>query len=332
MKGPVLLLKDQYQSGAGMKKVAIIGLGLIGGSLGLGLKEARVQELRVVGYSRRRETAARARQRGAVDEVASSLASCVEGAGLIILATPPAAMEAILREIGPLLPEGALVTDTASTKAVVMGWAAESLPPGVSFVGGHPMAGKEVAGIEASEGGLFRGCTYCLCPARGATPEAVEVVVGMVRLLGARPFFLDPLEHDSYAAGISHLPMLLATALVSATAGSPAWREMSRLASTGYRDTSRLASGDPVMSRDIYLTNRESLSRWLDLLMSELEALRRSIASGDPALEAKLRQIKEARDRWQQGDATEEGAAEPSGGWGHFFLGGLPFPSARRGR
>ncbi|MDP2726143.1 MAG: prephenate dehydrogenase/arogenate dehydrogenase family protein [Dehalococcoidia bacterium] len=309
-----------------MKKIAIIGLGLIGGSIGLALRAADIKGVRVVGYSRRPESAAKARRRGAVGEVAGSLASGVDGASLVILATPVAAMEAILKEIGPVLQKGALVTDTASTKATVMKWAAESLPEGVSFVGGHPMAGKEIAGIEAAEGSLFRGCTYCLCPDRRAAPDAVEAVVGLVNLLGASPYFVDPTEHDSYVAAISHLPMLVSTALVAATAGSPAWREMSRLASTGYRDTTRLASSDPVMSRDIYRTNQQSLDKWLDVLIRELETLRKNIADGGPELEAKLRQIKDARDRWQIGEPLIDSttAAEPLGGWGHLLFGKLP--------
>jgi len=316
-----------------LKKISIIGLGLIGGSVGLALNGAGVQGLHLVGYSRRPEAAAKARVRGAVAETARSLAACVEGAGLVVLATPVTAMEAILREIGPILPEGCIVTDVASTKAMVMRWAAESLPQGVSFVGGHPMAGKEVAGIEAAESGLFKGCTYCLCAGPGAAPAAVETVVSMVNLLGAKPYFVGPAEHDSYVAAISHLPMLVSTALVSATVGSSVWREMSRMAATGYRDTTRLASSDPTMSSDIYTTNRESLGRWLDVFIRELESLREGIAADGPELEARLRRIKDARDLWQRGGASlPETAAEPSGGWGRFFFGNLLSSSPVRGR
>ncbi len=301
----------------------------------MGLRSAGLPELRVVGYSRSRLTRNAAKQKGAADETAGSLETCVEGAGMVILATPVMAMEAILQEIAPALADGCVVTDAASTKSSVMQWASRSLPSTVSFVGGHPMAGKEVAGIGAAESGLFRGCTYCICPATGASPTAVEAVAGLVNLLGARPYFVDPIEHDSFVAGISHLPMLLATALVSATTSSPAWREMSRLASTGYRDTTRVASSDPVMSRDIYLTNRESISLWVDALIKELETLREEISSGGAGLEEKLRNIKEARDRWQQGLASSEPAAPletPPGGWGHFLLGNLPSQLSRTGR
>ncbi|MDO8690470.1 MAG: prephenate dehydrogenase/arogenate dehydrogenase family protein, partial [Dehalococcoidia bacterium] len=292
-------------------------------------------DTRRVGFSQSQATRAKARHAGAVDETAGSLSSCVEGASLVILATPVMAIEGILREIGPVLAEGCIVTDVASTKSSVMGWAAGSLPESVSFVGGHPMAGKEVAGIGAADAGLFSGCTYCICAAPETAPLAVDTVAGLATLLGATPFFLEPAEHDSLVAGISHLPMLLSTALVSATTSSPAWRELSRLASSGYRDTTRLASSDPVMSRDIYLTNQENLGRWLDILIGELEELRRDINDGAEALEAKLRRIKDERDRWQAGTAGS--APAPSAGSldmgvGHLFFGDLPSHLSRTDR
>lgn len=319
-----------------MKKISIIGLGLIGGSIGLALRGAGIQGLHLAGYSRRPATAARARARGAIDEAASNLPACVEGAGLVILATPVVAVQDILREMGPILPGSCVVTDVSSTKAAVMRWAAESLPREVSFVGGHPMAGKEIGGIDAAEAGLFKGCTYCLCAGPGAAAAAVETVVSMVNVLGAKPYFIESEEHDSYVAAISHLPMLVSTALVSATTGSSAWREMSPLAASGYRDTTRLASSDPTMSHDIYSTNQKSLGMWLDRFIRELESLRESIVDGGPELEARLRHVKEARDRWQEGEPIPaEDRAEPGGGWGHFLFGSLlsaPLPRGKKGR
>lgn len=320
---------------ASVKKVTIIGLGLIGGSVGMALRSAGLRDLQVAGYSRSAATRSRSVARGAVDETARSLAGAVEGAGLVILAIPVMSMESVLKELGDVLAPGSVVTDVASTKTAVLRWAAEALPDRVFFVGGHPMAGKEASGIDAADPGLFRGCTYCICPAPGASAAAVETVVSLANVLGARPYFLDPKEHDSFVAGISHLPMLLSTALVSATAGSAAWREMSRLASSGYRDTTRLASSDPIMSRDIYLTNRESLSRWADALIAELERLRREINGDGSELEASLRRVKEARDRWQQGGPVEEREQPPEvpeGGWGHLLLGNLLSSPVRRTR
>ncbi len=279
-------------------RVAIIGLGLIGGSMGLALKQA---DFEVVGFARRGEVAQRALAIGAVDRAEADLASAVEGAQMVIIATPVLAMKEILAQLGRMLPHDAVVSDTASTKEQVMGWAQQSLPPGVSFIGGHPMAGTEISGIEAAEAELFRGCIYCLVPGENASEEAISLVEGLVRKIGAKPLFLDATEHDSLVAGISHLPLLLSTALVSATCKSPQWPKMAKLAASGFRDLSRLASGSPQMSRDICLTNREHILRCIDEFSKELGKLRRLLSEGGDELEEAFLRAREAREKWLQG-------------------------------
>ena len=283
-----------------MSRIAIIGLGLIGGSLGLALKRASPRELEIVGYARRPETASRAMELGAVDGAKESLSSSVEGAELVIVATPVMAIRDIFQEIAPHLPRGSVVTDTASTKAMVMKWAAECLPSGVGFIGGHPMAGKETSGIDAADPDLFRGAVYCLVPDSNAPVEATELVKGLVGQIGARTLILDAEEHDRLLAGISHLPILLSAALVSATTKSPLWPRMSQLAATGYRDLSRLASGNPRMGRDICLTNRDNILYWIDEYIRELGELRSLVANGDAGLEEALIEAMEARRVWLQ--------------------------------
>lgn len=260
-------------------RIAIIGLGLIGGSIGLALRRAGAG-FEVVGFARRPEVASRALELGAVDRTEGSLISAVKDAELVLIATPAMAMKEILAEIGGSLREGSIVTDTASTKAKVMDWAEDTLPPSVSFIGGHPMAGKETSGIEAADGDLFQGCTYCLIAGRGAAQEARDTVAGLVRQIGANPLFIDASEHDSLVAGVSHLPLLISVALVAATTRSPSWPQMARLAASGFRDLTRLASGDPRMSRDICLTNREPILHWIDDYIEELRALRRLVSEG----------------------------------------------------
>jgi prephenate dehydrogenase len=208
------------------------------------------------------------------------LISAVKDAELVLIATPAMAIKEILAEIGGSLREGSIVTDAASTKAKVMDWAEETLPPSVSFIGGHPMAGKETSGIEAADGDLFQGCTYCLIAGRGAAQEARDTVAGLVRQIGANPLFIDAAEHDSLVAGVSHLPLLISVALVAATTRSPSWPRMAGLAASGFRDLTRLASGDPRMSRDICLTNREPILHWIDDYIEELRALRRLVSEG----------------------------------------------------
>jgi len=260
-------------------RIAIIGLGLIGGSIGLALRRAGAG-FEVVGFARRPEVASRALELGAVDRTEGSLISAVKDAELVLIATPAMAMKEILAEIGGSLREGSIVTDTASTKAKVMDWAEDTLPPSVSFIGGHPMAGKETSGIEAADGDLFQGCTYCLIAGRGAAQEARDTVAGLVRQIGANTLFIDASEHDSLVAGVSHLPLLISVALVAATTRSPSWPQMARLAASGFRDLTRLASGDPRMSRDICLTNREPILHWIDDYIEELRALRRLVSEG----------------------------------------------------
>ena len=196
------------------------------------------------------------------------------------------------------------MTDVASTKTSVLEWAERILPETVHFVGGHPMAGKETAGIDAADAGLFRGATWCILPGRGCAPEAVGRVEAIVRSVGAVPYYLDPAEHDSYVAAVSHVPFVAAAALVANAAGAPSWRDMQRLAAGGFRDATRTASGDVAMHRDICLTNRDAVARWLDGLIAELARARDLVLrSGESdadreALEDFFVQAKVARDKW----------------------------------
>jgi len=255
-------------------RITIVGTGLIGGSLGLALKAAGLKEVEIVGHDRDRGTANQAQRLGAIDRAEHNLSRAVTGASIVIIATPVLAVRDVMRQIAGDLAEGAVVTDTASTKAQVMQWAEELLPSHVSFVGGHPMAGKETPGIERAEAKLFSGEAYCICPAVNAKEEAVRSVVSQAQLVGAEPLFIDPEEHDQYAAGVSHLPLLISTALFTMLRASPAWTEMAMMASSGFRDVTRLASGDPRMSHGICMTNREAVIHWLERMIGELSHFR----------------------------------------------------------
>ncbi len=279
-------------------RIAIIGLGLIGGSMGLALRKKKT-DLEVVGFARRGETASRAVKLGAVDRTEGDLLAAAKGADVILIATPVMAMKDIMARIGESLDESCVVTDVASTKAQVVGWAEERLPSRVSFIGGHPMAGKETSGIEAADADLFTGCTYCLVPGRSAAKEAIDKVEGLVRQIGAKPLFIEASEHDMLVAAVSHLPIVISSALVSMTTKSPLWDDMSKLAATGFRDLTRLASGSPEMSRDICLTNREFILRWIDEYSEELEKFRHLINEGSEELAEAFRQAKEGGEGWR---------------------------------
>lgn len=281
-----------------MERIVIIGLGLIGGSLGMALKRAKVKNIEIVGVDLERDAAVKAQRKGAIDRWERPNGEAVSGASLVVLATPILAMREVMQSLAPVLPEGCVVTDTGSTKSQVMRWAAEILPPHVHFVGGHPMAGKERAGIDGAEANLFEGTTYCITPSATAAPTAVESVVGLAQAAGSEPYFVNAEEHDIMVAGISHLPLVMASALVAVATRSPSWREMSRLASSGFRDTSRLASSDIALSTGISATNPTGLVRWIDGYIEVLQEYRDLIAEDGKAMEGRFNEAWEARERW----------------------------------
>lgn len=282
-------------------RIAIIGLGLIGGSIGLALKQINEPGWEIVGYVRRSEVASVALKLGVVDRVEMNLECAVKEADLVIIATPVLTIREILSRIAHCLSPGCTVTDTASTKLEVMKWAEDLLPPTVDFVGGHPMAGKETYGIQAAEAELFQRCIYCLTPADKISPQTIERVENIVRKLGAAPFFVDAQEHDNLVAGISHLPMLLSAALVSATTRDASWNKLSTLAASGYRDLTRLASGNPEVNAHICLSNKQAIIHWIDEFTRELARYRQLVDVGGKQLEEVLAEANRARREWLNG-------------------------------
>jgi prephenate dehydrogenase len=267
-------------------RVAIIGTGLIGASIGLGIKARGPAGLLVVGAEIFRDHAQAAVRMKAVDATEASAARAVEGASLVIIATPILSIRQVFEEIAPVLLPGAVVTDTGSTKAEIQRWAAMLLPANVAFVGGHPMAGKTESGPTAADATLFDGARWVVVPPRHATPDAVDVVVGLAQLLGAKPQFMDAEEHDAYVAAISHVPLMAATALFQMARSSEAWPELSLLAASGFRDTTRLAGTEPSMAHDIAITNREQIVHWMRRYREALQRLEDGIRN--PEGEAEL--------------------------------------------
>jgi len=279
-------------------RIAIIGLGLIGGSIGLALKQANWWGAEVIGYVRRQEMGSLALKLGAVDKVESNLRDVVRGAEIVIIATPVMTIKDIFVQIAPDLPRGSIVTDTASTKMQVLRWAEELLPSRINFVGGHPMAGKEIPGIRAAKADLFRNCTYCLTQLPHTKPAALQTVKDMVEGFGAVPLVIGAQEHDRLVAGISHLPLLLSVALVAVTTKDSSWQQMSHLAASGYRDLTRLASGSPEVNAHICLSNQDAVVAWIDAFSEELQRLRRLVAGGSHEIEQALTLANEARQKW----------------------------------
>jgi prephenate dehydrogenase len=279
-------------------RVTIVGLGLIGGSFGMALRASGLG-LEIVGHNRSHAAAGKAQKLGAIDRAEWNLPRALEGAGVVVLAVAPAAMEKVMADVAPHLEPGAIVTDVTSTKVDVLAWAERLLPEHSHFVGGHPMAGKETAGIDAADAGLFRGATWCIVPGRRCAPEAVTQVERLVQAVGARPYYVDAEEHDAYVAAVSHLPFVASAALVQTAATSPSWRDMARLAAGGFRDATRTASGDVRMHVDICRTNRQQVARWLDAYAEELQRVRALVEADDgEGLEDFFAAAKVARDGW----------------------------------
>ena len=278
--------------------VTIIGLGLIGGSIGLALRQRKRSGWEIIGYSRRQKSVVNAVSLGAIERGGTNLKDAVGRAEFVIIATPALTVKEIFSKIAPHLPSGCIVTDTASTKGQIMKWAKETLPPTVSFVGGHPMAGKETYGIQAAEANLFQGCAYCVTPPEKASRKSVDTVVGMIERLGARPLFIEAQDHDNLVAGISHLPILISAALISVMVENSSWPKMSKLAASGYRDLTRLASGNPEVSSHICLSNQEAIVDWIDKFSQELERYRQLVTRGDRRLEQALSEANRARQEW----------------------------------
>lgn len=281
------------------QQVTIIGLGLIGGSIGLALKRwsrENSEALHIVGFDQEVGNQNKARKMGAIDDSEWSLSKAVANADIVIVATPVQAMQEIFSDIAEDLKPGAIVTDTGSTKVDVIEWA-KALPTTVSFVGGHPMAGKAES-LDAADANLFQGATWVICPAVTASEDAIRNVLGIVAATGAESYFVDPAEHDSYVAGVSHLPFISAISLINAVTRDTSWRDMRTLASSGLKDTTRLALGSPEMHRDIVLTNREAIIRWIDRYTDELQSLKSELMSGDEDLaESLLNAFENAQDQ-----------------------------------
>ncbi|MGB8646781.1 MAG: prephenate dehydrogenase/arogenate dehydrogenase family protein [Anaerolineae bacterium] len=310
-------------------RIAIIGLGRIGASMGLALKKAN-SDLEVIGHDKDSRTAQRAQKRGAVDKTEWNLLNACDGAGLIVLALPVGAIQDTLKFLSGELQPGVVVTDTASTKAPVLQWAS-TLLPGISFVGGDPIIPPtRAADREADafiDAGLFQDAVYCLTPSMQAAESAVRLVSTFVSLLGAKPLFIDAQEHDGLITGAEHLPYLLAATLLHTTTTGSGWRDMSKLAGRDFQSATELAARDPVQQRHLVLHHRQDLVRWIDLTINTLSEMREALEKEDAArLDKLFGEMIDARTTWlkgQTGAAPAIDATDLKPSLSRMLLGGL---------
>jgi prephenate dehydrogenase len=280
-------------------KVVIVGVGLIGGSFALALKQAGAAQV-VVGMGRSREAMARALELGIVDALCDSAAEAMRGADLVLLAAPVAQTGPILAQLAPFLEPGTIVTDAGSTKSDVVAAARAALGPAIGqFVPGHPIAGSESNGPDAALVDLYRGKKAVLTPLPENAAADVERVAAAWRTCGAVIHKLTPAEHDKVFAAVSHLPHLLAFALVDDIAAKPHAGLLFQYAASGFRDFTRIAGSSPEMWRDISLANRAALLTELDAYLAQLTSMRAALAASDgAALERVYANAQRARHEW----------------------------------
>jgi len=258
---------------APFEKVALLGTGLMGGSLGMALRERRLAR-EVWGYNRSEASLVEAREKGAVDHYSLSIKEVVEGADLVVLSVPIRYCRELAEASAPYLSPGALVTDLGSTKSYLMDRISGVIPEHACYVGGHPMTGSEQSGISAAEPTLWENAVYVLTPSSDAPDFHVENLKWMVEKIGAQPLFLSPGKHDRMVALTSHLPHLVAVALVQVAAGENNGDLLRSLAAGGFRDTTRVAMGSPEVWKDICITNGEAIADGLEKAVDVLQEMR----------------------------------------------------------
>lgn len=279
--------------------IGIIGLGLIGTSLGMAIR-SRNSDLNVVGLTRSAKNGTVAKNKRAVDKLVHTLPELITKTDLIILATPIGATIQLLKTIGAVAQKPILVTDTGSTKEEICR-AADDLPTHVTFVGGHPMAGKENSGPLRADANLFVERPWILTPNTSVHPHQLKKLEMLITSIGAHPLHIDAADHDRLITPISHLPFMIAILLMETATGHPEWSHAKQLAGSGFRDTTRLASGNPQMHGDILYTNRANIMQELLRFESALQSLKNDLTSHRwLSITKRLTRVQKLRQTWER--------------------------------
>ena len=280
------------------KRLVIIGVGLIGGSLARALRAANACT-EVIGCSRNASHLEKALSLGVIDRFETDVAAAVKGADMVVVAVPLGAIAAVLKKMAPALEPDVTITDVGSAKTCVIKDAYTCLGEHFSrFVPGHPIAGTEKSGVEASTANLFRDHSVILTPQAETSTNALQRVYTLWKLTGAEVIEMDPHHHDEVLAATSHLPHVLAYSLVDTLSRSEQGEEIFRYAAGGFRDFTRIASSDPVMWRDISLANRDAILEILGRFTNDLDKLVNAIKKGDgDFILQSFTQAKQQRDR-----------------------------------
>ncbi|MFZ4625444.1 MAG: prephenate dehydrogenase [Rhodoferax sp.] len=282
------------------EQLGLIGCGLMGGSFALALKKAGLVK-RVVGYSKSPTTTERARLLGVIDVEAPSALLAVSGADIVLVAVPVSASEATFKSIKHMVTPQMLIMDVGSTKGEVVRAAERGLREQIgSFVPAHPIAGKEMAGVEHADANLYQDKQVILTPVERTLQTHVRQAVEVWTALGCKLVQMSPESHDAAFAAVSHLPHLLSFALMNAIIAQPGAREFLALAGPGFRDFSRIAASDPKVWRDIFMTNKDELLLQSRAFQAQLQAFEALLLSGDAqALEDQIAQASASRSQWR---------------------------------
>jgi len=280
-------------------KITLVGVGLLGGSLGLAARQRRLVT-NVTGYVRRAPSIAECEKAGAVDKADTDLWRAVENADLVVLCTPIAQMTPLTTKMLSALKRGCVVTDVGSVKASVVSELEPLLAEvGVHFVGSHPMAGAEKMGVAAARADLFEGAICAITPTANSHPESVAKLEEFWKAIGARTLRLSPELHDDLVSRSSHLPHVVASELANYVLSPVHPKEQGMLCANGFRDTTRIAAGSPEMWRDISLANRKNLARVLGVFIEDLQEFQLALENEDvKVIEEFFAQAKERRDAW----------------------------------
>ena len=281
------------------QKISIIGVGLLGGSIGLAAKKRGLAR-EVAGFVRRAASLKDCEKAGALDYATTDLPAAVSNSDLIILCTPLAQMRPLVRQFLPALKRGAIVTDVGSVKAGVTRELELLIQKsGAHFVGSHPMAGAEKTGVAAARENLFENAVCVLTPTKKSNPAALKKLEQFWKSLGARILKMDAAQHDLLVSRSSHLPHIVAAALANLVLDPANPKTLPQLCATGFRDTTRIASGSSEMWRDIALANRKNVSRSVDVFVAELKKFQSALIKGDAkAVGNFFATAKERRDNW----------------------------------
>ena len=267
-----------------IKRVSILGLGLMGGSLGFAIK-ARGHADQVIGYDLTKEICLKAVERRCVDVATSNLMDAVEDADLVLVCTPIDMVVPLVRQVVPLVKKNAIITDVASTKLMIVSHLGQLSRKDVYFIGGHPMAGSDQSGIMAARPDLFHGALYLLTPTFDTNRDALEELDEFIQKLTPRVEHISPETHDQLVALSSHLPYMLASVLVRTFMSSedPPLKQVQDVASSGFRDTSRVAASPAEWGRNVSVSNQGPILKQLDRFLAEAKKLRDAVAKGDQA-------------------------------------------------